>query len=423
MDKRYLIFISSTYEDLVEERKKVIQTVLEHDCFPASMEFFPAVGMRPEELIEKVMKECDYCILVIGDSYGTICKKGKSYTEIEYEIAIKEKIPVLAFLHKNTNSFVIDESKKLMRFRERVKKGAQITKDWSKSEDLPSLVSSSISKAIELQKRRGWVRGKLNGLIQNLEVKTQKESYVIKIDDIEFKMVHVEGGTFEMGATSEQFEYAEENEKPAITVTVDDFWIGEAQVTQALWEKIMGYNPSYFSQSNGYKEDLSLPVEQVTWNDCQKFIGKLNKALKNKLKDGMEFDFPTEEQWEFAARGGKNRKNSKFIYAGAGEGALDSVAKYDHNSEGKTWPVAESGLKPNELGLYDMSGNVWEWCKTILAEYNGERKKNSVGKFVCRGGCWHSESNCCRVSFRGYANMVHAGNGLGLRLVLNKIKE
>lgn len=388
------------------------------------MEFFSAIGMPPMDLIKKVMKECDYYILIIGDRNGSICKKGKSYTEIEYEIAIKEKIPVLAFL-KNSDSSKDEsnkEEKELVEFRERVKKGHQTIEAWSSSDELARKVSSSISKAIKNQKRRGWVRGKQDDIIQNLEVKTKKESYVIKIDDIEFKMVHVEGGTFEMGATSEQFEYAEENEKPAITVTVDDFWIGEVQVTQALWEKIMGYNPSYFSQSNGYKEDLSLPVEQVTWNDCQKFIGKLNKALKNKLKDGMEFDFPTEEQWEFAARGGKNRKNSKFIYAGAGEGALDSVAKYDHNSEGKTWPVAESGLKRNELGLYDMSGNVWEWCKTILAEYNGERKKNSVGKFVCRGGCWHSESNCCRVSFRGYANMVHAGNGLGLRLVLNKKK-
>lgn len=255
--------------------------------------------------------------------------------------------------------------------------------------------------------------------LQSLEIKTKKGSYVIKIDDLEFKMVHVEGDTFIMGATPEQEEYAEEKERPAHSVIVDDFWIGETPVTQALWEKVMGYNPSYFSQTHGY-DDSRRPVEQVTWNDCHKFIDKLNNAFKDKLKKyGIEFDFPTENQWEFAARGGKNGKKRKNPFVYAGGDILDEVARYDHNAEGKTWPVA--GLKPNELGLYDMSGNVWEWCKNLYAEYNKCEGKGKKKKCVGRGGCWHSEDNCCRVSFRESANMTHAGNGLGLRLVLNKL--
>lgn len=423
MDKRYLIFISSTYEDLVEERKKVIQTVLEHDCFPASMEFFSAVGMPPLDLIKKVMKECDYYILIIGDNYGSDCENGKSFIEKEYDIAIDEGIPVLAFL-KNSDSSKDEsdkEEKELVEFRERVK-GEQTIVEWSNSDDLARKVSSSISTAIKNQKRRGWVRGPQDLEIKTTEVKETNNSFVIKIDDVEFKMVYVQGASFQMGATLEQVKYAEkykdvslEKEMPVHSVTVEDYWIGETQVTQALWVKIMGYNPSYFSQSRG-NDDLDCPVEQVTWNECKEFIEKLKKVLNNKLKDGMVFDFPTEEQWEFAARGGKNSKN--YIYAGANK--LGEVAWYD-GIPGTTRPVKR--LEPNELGLYDMSGNVWEWCKTTYEKYGEESEENTKAKRVGRGGCWHSKENCCRVSYRNSANMTHAGNGLGLRLVLNKIKE
>ena len=428
MEKRYQIFISSTYEDLVEERERVIRAVLLNDCFPACMEFFPAVGMPPISLIQRVLKECDYYILIIGDRYGSIYEDGMSFSEKEYNTAVDGGIPVIAFLRRGFDSLSIDESdeegRNLARFRKKVEEGSQYVKKWGSPDELASLVSSSISWIEDLQPRRGWVRGEEVLSLQNLQVIANNDSYVIKIDDeVEFKMVFVEGGTFTMGATPEQKGHAQRNEYPAHSVTIKSFWIGETPVTQALWVKMMGYNPSYFSKSNGRPEDdLRLPVEQVSWNDCQIFIDKLNNAFKGKLGENLAFDFPTEEQWEYAARGGNKGKDS--VYAGAGHNQLATVARYEHNSQGKTWPAGQSGLMPNELGLYDMSGNVWEWCKTVYSDYSstGKRKK-SVEKIVGRGGCWHSEENCCRVSFRASANITHAGNGLGLRLVLNMSKE
>ena len=425
MEKRYLIFISSTYEDLVEEREKVIRTVLEQNCIPATMEFFPAVGLSPIDLIKKVLSECDYYILIMGARYGIIGKNGRSFTEEEYDIAVEMGIPVMAFLHRHIDSLPIgksdvDENKsnKLANFREKVKNGSQTIKYWYKADELASLVSSSIPKVIELMPRRGWVRGyKKNDLPKHYEVDTMQGSYVVKIDDVEFKMNYVEGGSFMMGAPLKHEKYKKNNARLVHKVTVDDYWIGETQVTQALWVKMMGYNPSFFSPSHGKEEDLRLPVEQVTFNDCQEFINKLNELIK--IGVGIEFDFPTEEQWEYAARGGRNRND--YDYAGSDE--CSEVARYANNAGGKTWPCRKTGSKPNELDLYDMSGNVWEWCKTIYyeSENDSECKGDESAKRVCRGGCWHSEMKCCQVNFhQGKANMTHAGNGLGLRLVLNK---
>ena len=168
MDKRYLIFISSTYEDLIEEREKVIRTVLEQDCFPASMEFFPAVGMPPKELIQKVLKECDYYILIIGARYGSIDNEGISYTENEFNYAVDKGIPVLAFLHGDIDSLpLIKYDKdittllpKLKEFRDRVEHTGRIVLPWTNAFDLSAKVSDSLREAIKLSPRPGWVRTK-----------------------------------------------------------------------------------------------------------------------------------------------------------------------------------------------------------------------------------------------------------------------
>ena len=154
-------------------------------------------------------------------------------------------------------------------------------------------------------------------------------------------MVEVRGGTFTMGATSEQEVDAFGDEKPAHEVTLSDYYIGKTEVTQALWKAVMGNNPSYFEGEN-------LPVECISWHDCKTFISKLNALT------GKNFRMPTEAEWEYAARGGSKSRGYKY----SGSNTLDDVAWYSGNSDSETHEVGTKS--PNELGLYDMSGNVSE---------------------------------------------------------------
>ena len=215
-------------------------------------------------------------------------------------------------------------------------------------------------------------------------------------------MIQVEGGTFKMGATPEQKGDASSRESPVHEVKLSDFSIGEMQVTQELWEAVMGSNPSWF---NGNK----LPVDWVSWNDCQEFIRKLNEKTKR------NFRLPTEAEWEYSARGGKKSQGYKY----AGSNNLDEVAWYLENSGIKTQEV---GLKkPNELGLYDMSGNVWEWCNDWYDDYSSSSQNNpqgpSSGSFrVYRGGSWSNDARYCRVSYRNYSTPDFRSSYLGFRL-------
>ncbi len=241
------------------------------------------------------------------------------------------------------------------------------------------------------------------------ESEERKETVLtFTVKGVSFKMIKVEGGTFTMGATAEQGKDAYDNERPAHRVTLtDDYYIGQTEVTQALWTVVMGSNPSEFKGDN-------LPVEQVSWYDCQTFIEKLNNLLSKEL-GGKRFAFPTEAQWEFAARGGNKSKG--YTYAGSNN--LDDVAWYRDNSGGMTHPVAQK--HPNELGLYDMSGNVWEWCKDWYVRYSSNAQTNPQGPAigawrVLRGVSWNFNAEDCRVSFRDYFNPDPAYQALGLRL-------
>ncbi len=227
----------------------------------------------------------------------------------------------------------------------------------------------------------------------------------VKVKDLNISMVRVEGGTFTMGATAEQGSDAERDENPAHYVTLSDYYIGETEVTQELWKAVMGSNPSHFSGS------MNLPVENVSWNDCQVFIRKLNRLT------GKKFRLPTEAEWEFAARGGTKSQHYKY----AGGNTLASVAWYDGNSSDKTHPVAQKA--PNELGLYDMSGNVWEWCSDWYGEYSSSAQTNPQGPSsaslrVNRGGSWIFNGRNCRVSCRNYYSPDRRDYYLGLRLAL-----
>ena len=225
------------------------------------------------------------------------------------------------------------------------------------------------------------------------------------VNGVTFKMVAVEGGTFTMGATAEQGSDAYDSEKPAHQVTLSSYCIGETEVTQALWQTVMGTNPSYFAG------DLNRPVEQVSWNDCQTFINKLNELT------GKTFRLPTEAEWEYAARGGKRSQGYKY----AGSNDINEVAWYWDNSSDGTKPVATKA--PNELGLYDMSGNVWEWVQDWYGSYSSESQSNPTGPAsgsyrVRRGGSWGSGAGYCRVSLRGRDYPSSTDDRLGMRLAL-----
>ena len=207
----------------------------------------------------------------------------------------------------------------------------------------------------------------------------------------EIEMVWVAGGTFTMGATADAYD----REKPAHSVTLSGYYIGKYEVTQKLWKAVMGSNPSYFKGDN-------LPVENVSWDDVQEFIRKLNQLT------GKSYRLPTEAEWEYAARGGG--KNRGYKYSGSDN--IGSVAWYEDNSGSKTHTVGNKS--PNELGLYDMSGNVWEYCQDRYYDSQFPRLKD----YVYRGGCWGSVSDCCRVSFRSGISPESRSEYLGFRLAL-----
>lgn len=234
-------------------------------------------------------------------------------------------------------------------------------------------------------------------------------SETFTVNGVPFEMVYVEGGTFTMGATSEQGSDAADWEKPTHSVMLSDFAIGKYEVTQELWEAVMGNNPSYSKGS-------TKPVEGVSWDDCQSFISKLNSLLSSQLDD-KRFALPTEAQWEYAARGGKMSQGYKY----AGSNSISSVAWYSDNSGSSTHEVGTKS--PNELGLYDMSGNVYEWCQDRYGSYSSSLQSNPTGPSlgsnrVYRGGSWFNYAGDGRVSFRSGNTPSIRRINLGFRLVL-----
>lgn len=225
------------------------------------------------------------------------------------------------------------------------------------------------------------------GKLSNVEFLNQDRSFIV--GNVSFTMKPVEGGTFQMGGNDSE---AEADEKPVHDVTLSSFYMGETEVTQALWQAVMGNNPCYFKGDN-------LPVEQVSWNDCQDFIQKLNELVSEQLPAGWHFALPTEAQWEYAARGGNRKEGCKY----SGSNTIGNVAWCWDNSNGRTHPV--KGKNANGLGLYDMSGNVWEWCADWYGDYSSLAQAGPQGPSegsirVLRGGSWDGNAGGCRVSNR-----------------------
>lgn len=225
------------------------------------------------------------------------------------------------------------------------------------------------------------------------------------INELKSNMVYVEGGVFYMGSMSEKLGDTFFAENPIHKVKISSFSICRFEVTQEVWEAVMGANPSRFN------EDAKRPVEMVSWEDCQEFIAKLNEM------SGKKFRLPTEAEWEFAARGGNNSQGYKY----SGGNDVDAVAWHKGNSGGQSHPVGQK--TPNELGLYDMSGNVWEWCSDWGGGYDSSYQISPTGPLsglsrINRGGSWRYYAECCRVTLRGNHSPVIRNCNLGLRLAL-----
>ena len=304
------------------------------------------------------------------------------------------------------------------------------------------------------------------------------DSFLVDLGYVKFNMIRVEGGELLIGATQEQEADADTNEFPAHKVELKTFYIGQFPVTQNIWEIVMGYNKSHFRDKEKQlmadsgehailakggatveslvsgtalgsaiggilgasalwgaaaaiakvkgrewiKEKIKkymspesgevghYPVESVSYDDAQEFIRRLSKMTN------FVFSLPTEDEWEYAARGGQ--KSQKFKYAGSDD--LDEVAWYRDNADGTTHPVGE--MAPNELGLYDMCGNVWEWTETPAHSYASD--VNAGGTiFIRRGGSWWHEAKNCRVSRRYASDHSKKTSGLGLRVVIRENVE
>ena len=238
------------------------------------------------------------------------------------------------------------------------------------------------------------------------------ESLTITANGVSFVMVPVEGGTFTMGAAEGQSD-AESNEQPAHQVTLSSYYIGQTTVTQALWQAVTGYSPTSdgSSWSSSYGLGDNYPAYYINYNDARSFIDKLNSLT------GRTFRMPTEAEWEYAARGGSKSEHYKY----SGSNSINEVALYYSNSS-RTVTVAQKAA--NELGLYDMSGNVGEWCSDWYGSYSSSAQTNPTGPStgssrVLRGGCWRSDAAYCRVATRNCNTPSIHSYSNGVRLALS----
>ena len=386
---------------------------------PCLLVCYNSVMLLPASLesVSKTIAQQWYNIVNISDTLAVAVVQMKRIKEQGLVERILQQqdysyLPLYDYSTKPTNTSLDSFS------TDKIEKAAQTNSRicilWNK----PQVQTKSESK----NKRRLWLRrtmvlvgiaGVVLGIVAYLNYRQnspivykgeipQSTIETIVVNGVKFNMVKIKGGTFRMGATSEQSNY-DNDEKPVHSVTLSDYYMGETEVTQELWEAVMGSNPSRFMGDN------QRPVERVSWDDCQEFIKKLNQLT------GKEFRLPTEAEWEYAARGGKYSRGYKY----SGSNNSDEVAWYGTNSGDKTHPIATK--KANELGLYDMSGNVLEWCNDWYGDYHSNSQTNPTGPSqgeyrVLRGGSWDFNDGGVRVSLR-YSNTPDSRHG-GLRLAL-----
>jgi formylglycine-generating enzyme required for sulfatase activity len=251
------------------------------------------------------------------------------------------------------------------------------------------------------------------------------QEVTFEIGGVEFTMKCIKGGTFMMGAqhsTVNEANYdprAFDWESPIHSVSVNDYYIGETLVTQSLWRAVMGGTPmpenKQWNEQNGLGNNV--PAYNISYFDAEKFVAKLNEIPEIKNAN-IIFRIPTEAEWEFACRGGLYSKGLRY----SGSDKVEDVAWFDYISNSKVHPIKEKA--PNELGLYDMSGNLFEWCLDWYTRYTSESLINPAGpndgrRRVLRGGCWNYSARNCRVSYRLNDSPQHADNYYGFRLAMS----
>ncbi len=244
--------------------------------------------------------------------------------------------------------------------------------------------------------------------------RTSGQNYTENAFGINMKMVYVQGGSYNMGCTGEQGSDCGSDEKTVRYVTVSDFYIGQFEITQAQWQAVMGTSvyqqQSKAGGSSTYGTGNDYPMYYVSWEEAKEFCRRLSQQT------GKTYRLPTEAEWEYAARGGKKTQNTKY----AGGYSLDYVGWYTSNSGGKTHAVGTKNA--NELGIYDMSGNVWEWCEDWYGDYRSYDTDNPTGPSsgsyrVLRGGSWHFNATYCRVSYRNINSPGLRYSNYGFRVV------
>jgi len=238
---------------------------------------------------------------------------------------------------------------------------------------------------------------------------------VFTVNHVPLKMVFVKGGDLQLGCNESRDDSCSASETPAHMVQLSDFYIGETEVTQAQWMAVMGRdnNPSYWKGN-------TLPVERVSWNECQRFVKRLNKFLASELPEGYHFALPSEAQWEFAARGGT--KSGATRYAGSND--LMKVSWFYSNSNERTHDVRVKAA--NELGLFDMSGNVWEWCADwydenfyqVNQDWNNPINTEETSYYVLKGGSWNYAAPYQRCAKRDFGSKHSRYEDCGFRVAL-----
>lgn len=354
--------------------------------------------------VEKLESNCTYVLTLLGDSQQqaqqsqtlTIRYSPSSATVLVDNKMVKGMNGVArTTLPVGQHSFIVfcdgyDSEEGTVKLKASTPSNLQITL----SKDATAIQSTATQPVVAQQP-----------VVQPTVTNSDNISIPVK-DGISIEMVRVEAGTFTMGATPEM-ENPRDDEMPTHKVTLtNDYYIGKYEVTQALWQAVMGYNSSDFMGDN-------LPVENVSWEESQEFISKLNRIT------GKKFRLPTEAEWEYAARGGN--KSRDYQYSGSNN--LSDVAWYTQNSDSKTHAVGTK--QGNELGIYDMSGNVLEWCQDWNGTYSSSSQVNPTGANsgyfrVIRGGSYSETAGFCRLSCRLYFTPDSRLYGLGLRLILSE---
>ncbi|MDM8568260.1 SUMF1/EgtB/PvdO family nonheme iron enzyme [Thiotrichales bacterium HSG1] len=450
-DKRKLqVFVSSTYEDLKDERQAAVESILAAGHIPAGMELFAAGDKSQSQMriIERWIDESDVYLLILGARYGSIePESGKSYTHLEYEYASKHKKALFVCviddkerkIRIKNGSVVEDYPDKLSKFRKLVCSN-MVVKFWRNTDKIQLTVFQSMT--MDFSKRPeliGWVRSddipdRFPKPVRS-EVKIGEEfSFeVVKVDargkiyerlkhtarqrienayGVNLEMVYVPAGEFVMGSPEDEEEH-HNSESPQHKVTIKQpFYMGKYPITQALWMAVMGTNPSNF-------EGDKRPVEQVSWDGAVKFCEKLSK-LTNKT-----YRLPSEAEWEYACRAGTT---TPFYF---GETITTDLSNYDGDSTYGSGPkgkcrkqTTEVGIfPPNAFGLYDMPGNVLEWCADGWhdnyknAPTDGTVWKKGNKNRVLRGGSWTCDSTNVRSANRGWLKLTKRYNYIGFRVV------